>query len=146
MGKTYSTLDAKSGTFNSDPYAVVSNPNDYLDITSLAKMDLSGEEFSDNGVDDPLKDIRVNTSNNLSSSDGNSLSADATLQVNRKLNSMGRNITFRGTVGYDDSESTQYTASNTRYFQQNEDGTVTPEDIIRRYMTTPTNGYNYSWN
>lgn len=143
-GKTYSTSDAKSGTFNSDPYAVVSNPNDYLDITSLAKMDLSGEEFSDNGVDDPLKDIRVNTSNNLSSSDGNSLSADATLQVNRKLNSMGRNITFRGTVGYDDSESTQYTASNTRYFQQNEDGTVTPEDIIRRYMTTPTNGYNYS--
>lgn len=143
-GKSYSTSDSKSGTFNSDPYAVVTNPNDYLDITSLAKMDLSSELFSDNDENDPLRDIRVNTSNSLSSSDGNTLSADATLQVNRKLNSMGRNITFRGTVGYDESESTQYTSSNTRYFQENENGTVTPENIIRRYMTTPTDGYNYS--
>lgn len=143
-GKSYSTSDSKSGTFNSDPYAVVTNPNDYLDITSLAKMDLSSEFFSDNDENDPLRDIRVNTSNSLSGSDGNTLSADATLQVNRKLNAMGRNITFRGSVGYDESESTQYTSSNTRYFQENEDGTVTPEDIIRRYMTTPTDGYNYS--
>lgn len=143
-GKSYSTSDSKSGTFNSDPYAVVTNPNDYLDITSLAKMDLSSELFSDNDENDPLRDIRVNTSNSLSSSDGNTLSADATLQVNRKLNAMGRNITFRGTVGYDESESTQYTSSNTRYFQENENGTVTPENIIRRYMTTPTDGYNYS--
>lgn len=143
-GKSYSSSDSKSGTFNSDPYALITNPNDYLDITSLAKMDLSSELFSDNDENDPLRDIRVNTSNSLSSSDGNTLSADATLQVNRKLNSMGRNITFRGTVGYDESESTQYTSSNTRYFQENENGTVTPENIIRRYMTTPTDGYNYS--
>lgn len=143
-GKSYSTADSKSGTFNSDPYALVTNPNDYLDITKLSKMNLSDEIFDADSEEDPLDSIRVNTSNSLSSSDSKSLSADATLQVNRKLNSMGRNITFRGTIGYDDSESTQYTASNTRYFQKNEDGTVTPENIIRRYMTTPTDGYNYS--
>lgn len=143
-GKSYSTADSKSGTFNSDPYAVVTNPNEYLDITKLSKMNLSDEIFDADSEDDPLDSIRVNTSNSLSGSDSKTLSADATLQVNRKLNSMGRNITFRGTIGYDDSESKQYTASNTRYFQQNEDGTVTPENIIRRYVTTPTDGYNYS--
>ena len=107
-------------------------------------MNLSDVIFDAGREVDPLDSIRVNTSNSLSGSDSKTLSADATLQVNRKLNSMGRNITFRGTIGYDDSESKQYTASNTRYFQQNEDGTVTPENIIRRYVTTPSDGYNYS--
>lgn len=142
-GKTSSLSDSKSGTFNSDPYALVPNPNDYLDITKLAQMNLSDEALGTGEVDDPLADIRVNTSNNQSGSDGNSLSADATLQVNRKLNSMGRNITFRGRVGYDDSENEQYSASNTRYFQEGEDGSVAPEDVIRRYITTPTRGYDY---
>ena len=142
-GKTWSASNSMSGTFNSDPYAIVERPNDYLDITQLAKLDLSSETF-DGEINDPLQDIRVNTSNNLSSSDGNSLSANATLQINRRLSSNGRNITFRGTAGYNDSENDQYSASNTRYFQAGEDGTVKPEDIIRRYMTTPTDGYNYS--
>lgn len=142
-GKSYSTADSKSGTFNSDPYAVVTNPNDYLDITKLSRINLSDEIFNADN-EDPLDSIRVNTSNSLSGSDSKSLSANASLQVNRKLSSMGRNITFRGTVGYNDSESTQHTASNTRYFQQNEDGTVTPENIIRRYVATPNDGYNYS--
>ena len=141
-GDSYSLSNSKSGTFNSDPYAVVPNPNDYLDITALAKMDLSDDTFSADSSD-PLASIRVNTSNNQSSSDGKTLSTDATLQLNRKLNSMGRNITFRGTVGYNDSESEQFSASNTKYYQTSEDGTTLPEDIIRRYMTTPTRGYNY---
>lgn len=81
-------------------------------------MNLSDEIFDADSEEDPLDSIRVNTSNSLSGSDSKTLSADATLQVNRKLNSMGRNITFRGTIGYDDSESKQYTASNTRYFNR----------------------------
>lgn len=142
-GDSYSLSGSKSGTFNSDPYAIVPNPNDYLDITALAKMDLSDDAFGGEDSNDPLASIRVNTANNQSSSDGNTLSADATLQVNRKLNDMGRNITFRGRAGYDDTENEQFSASNTRYFQPNEDGTVTPEDVIRRYMVTPTRGYDY---
>lgn len=141
--KTWSLSNSMSGTFNSDPYAVVEHPNDYLDITTLASLDLSSETFDAETVD-PLQDIRVNTSNSLSSSDGNSLSTNATLQINRRLNSQGRNITFRGTAGYSDSESEQYSSSNTRYFQAADDGTVKSEDIIRRYITTPTDSYNYS--
>ena len=108
-GKSESGSWSQSGTFNEDPFTLVPNPNDYLDLAALAQMDLNED-------DDPLKSIRVNTSNNLSSSEGNSLSANATLQVNRRLNARGRNITLRGRLGYGDNESEQYSSNDTRYF------------------------------
>ena len=123
---------SQSGTFSGDPYELVANPNDYLDLDALAKADiLSGE--------DPLESIRVNTSNNNTSSDGNSLSANATLQLNRRLNSEGRNITFRGYFSYGDSDSDQYNSSDTRYFQDN----TREDDVIRRYITAPSSNYSY---
>ena len=124
---------SQSGTFNDDPYNYISNPNDYLDLDALAQADLLSDE-------DPLKDIRVNTSNNRNSSDGNSLSADATLQVNRKLNAKGRNITFRGRFQYGDDDSDQYSSSDTRYFLT---GSTQDDDIIRRYITAPSTDYSY---
>ena len=133
--KTNSRSASMSGTFNSDPFAVIPNPNDYLDLSLLGQADLL--------QDDPLKDIRVNTSNNEFSSDGHSLSANATLQLNRKLNAKGRNITLRGRVSYGDNENEQYSASDTWYFQQQE-GSTRPNDIIRRYITSPTSNYSYS--
>ena len=124
---------SQSGTFNDDPYGYVANPNDYLDLGALSKADILGG-------DDPLEDIRVNTSNNRSSSDGNSLSANATLQVNRKLNSKGRNITFRGRFEYGDSDNDQYSSSDTYYFLT---GDTQDNDIIRRYITSPSDNYSY---
>ena len=124
---------SQSGTFNDDPYNYISNPNDYLDLDALAQADILSDE-------DPLKDIRVNTSNNRSSSDGNALSAQATLQVNRKLNSKGRNITFRGRFEYGDDDSDQYSSSDTRYFLT---GSTQDDDIIRRYITAPSTDYSY---
>ena len=59
--------------------------------------------------------INVTNEHNLSKS--NSLSANATLQLNRKLNNEGRNITFRGSFGYGDDDSDQYAQSETRYYQ-----------------------------
>ncbi|HIY87766.1 MAG TPA: outer membrane beta-barrel protein [Candidatus Bacteroides pullicola] len=124
---------SQSGTFNDDPYNYVDNPNDFLDLNALAQADLLSDE-------DPLKDIRVNTSNNRGYSDGNSLSAQATLQVNRKLNSKGRNITFRGRFEYGDDDSDQYSSSDTRYFLT---GSTQDDDIIRRYITSPSTDYSY---
>ena len=124
---------SQSGTFNDDPYSYVANPNDYLDLGALSKADILAG-------DDPLEDIRVNTSNNRSSSDGNSLSANATLQVNRKLNSKGRNITFRGRFEYGDSDNDQYSSSDTYYFLT---GDTQDNDIIRRYITSPSDNYSY---
>lgn len=81
--KTDGATMKESGTFNDDPYNYIANPNDYLN-------------FNDMDGSDPLRDIRVNATNEHGLSDTKSLSANATLQVNRKLNNKGRNITFRG--------------------------------------------------
>ena len=131
-GNSDSYSNSQSGTFNDDPYNYVTNPNNYLDLSALAQADILS--------DDPLKDIRVNTSNNQNSSDGNSLSANATLQINRKLNSKGRNLTLRGRFSYGDNESDQYSSTDTRYFQASADQ---GNDVIRRYTTAPTNNYSY---
>lgn len=124
-GDTYSTSSSQAATFNSDPYAVVADPNQYLDFSSDANAALDA--------------IRVNSSNNGSLSDGGSLSGNATLQINRRLSSDGRNITFRGTGSYGENESDRYSNNMTRYYG---DGLLNREDTIRRYITTPTNNYS----
>ncbi len=125
-GKTDGKSDTESGTFNSDPYEIVSNPNDYLTLGSDV---LTNEE---------LDKIRVNSSNNRTVSEGNTFSGEAALQVNRKLNSRGRNITFRGLFEYNDADNDQYTSQTTNYYQTDQ------LDTIRRYITMPTKNYNYS--
>ena len=52
-----------------------------------------------NPDDDPLRSIRINAINSGSLNDNKSVSTDATLQLNRKLNDKGRNVTFRGRFG-----------------------------------------------
>lgn len=102
--KTRGASVAESGTFNEDPYQYVVNPNDYLNFDNIES-------------DDPLRDTRINATNEHNLSKSNSLSANATLQLNRKLNNEGRNITFRGSFGYGDDDSDQYAQSETRYYQ-----------------------------
>ena len=129
-GRTNNASRSESGTFNEDPFNLIVNPNDYLNFDNLS--------------DDPLKDIRVNATNSASLSKGKSLSGNATLQVNRKLNNRGRNLTFRGVFGYGDNDNDQYTQSETRYYQLlNHLG---GDSILYRnqYVTTPTRNYNYT--
>lgn len=129
-GRTNNASRSESGTFNEDPFNLIVNPNDYLNFDNLS--------------DDPLKDIRVNATNSASLSKGKSLSGNATLQVNRKLNNRGRNLTFRGVFGYGDNDNDQYTQSETRYYQLlNHLGS---DSILYRnqYITTPTRNYNYT--
>ncbi len=127
--KSNSTSQDESGTFNEDPFLYVTNPNDYLN-------------FNEIDSNDPLKGIRVNATNGNSLSKTKGLSTNATLQVNRKLNNKGRNITFRGTFGYGDNDNDQYTESATRYYLFPEN----PDSVLRRnqYITTPTKNYNYT--
>ena len=84
----------------------------------------------------------MNATNTGSLSDSKTVSTDATLQINRKLNDKGRNVTFRGRFGYGDNDNNQYTESMTRYYQilTNPDSTL----IRNQYITTPTNNYSYS--
>ena len=130
--KTDNLSYSQSGTFSSDPYSLVDEPNDYLDLERLATSD------------DPLDDIRVNAINNGTQTDGKDLSLNGTLQINRKLNPYGRNITFRGRFNYGDNVNRQYTESETRYFQlmnylQTGDSTL----IRNQFIHTPTKDFNY---
>lgn len=133
-GKTNNASGSESGTFNADPYNFVDNPNDFLNF----------DQISDDNSD-PLKDVRVNATNSASLGKSNSISTEATLQLNRKLNNRGRNITFRGQFGYGDNDNNQFTQSETRYYQLL--SAITGEDSIlyrNQYVTTPTRNYNYS--
>ena len=127
-GKSNGLSVSQSGTFNDNPFQFVENPNEFLNIDSLLKL----------GLDDPLYDIRLNASNNASISKSDNLSVGATLQLNRKLNDMGRNITFQGRVSYTDNESDSYSESFTRYYKEQR------MDTIFRYNTTPGKNYSYS--
>ena len=125
-GDTESGSESMSATFNSDPYAIVADPNKYLDFDSETNEDLDK--------------IRVNASNNGSLSDGTSLSANGNMQLTRRLNDKGRNVSLRIMGNYGDNESDRFSNNLTRYYGG--DGIPTfREDTIRRYITTPTNNY-----
>ena len=74
-GKSDSYSSSLSSTFNEDPYTIVADPNMYLEF--------GGQQNAE------LDKIRVNASNSGSLSDGNSLSANANMQLTRKLNNEG---------------------------------------------------------
>ena len=132
-GKTDNLSNSESGTFKSDPYSLVTDPNNWLNLEKILNPD-----------DDPLRDIRINAINSGSLSDNKSISTNATLQLNRKLNSKGRNITFRGRFGYTDNDNNQYTESETHYFQLLNALGGDSVLIRNQYITTPTKNYNYS--
>lgn len=132
-GKTDNLSNSESGTFSSDPYSLVTDPNNWLTLEKILNPD-----------DDPLRNIRVNAINSGSLSDNKSLSTNATLQLNRKLNNKGRNIIFRGRFGYTNNDNNQYTESETHYFQLMNYLGGDSVLIRNQYITTPTKNYNYS--
>ena len=129
--KTDNLSLSESGTFNADPYDLVDNPNDYLNLEKLAMED------------DPLEEVRVNAINSGTLTDGKDLSANGTLQINRKLSPDGRNITFRGRFSYGDNVNRQYTESQTNYFLLQ--SYLGGDSILIRnqYINTPTKDFNY---
>lgn len=127
ISKSNANSVSQSGTFDDDPYKYTENPNDYLNVDSLMHM-----------PNDPLHDIRLNAANNASLSESKSVSAGATLQINRRLNDRGRNITFLGRTTYGDTDNDSYSESFTRYYKEQQ------TDTIFRYNTTPSTNYSFS--
>ena len=124
-GDSESGSNSLSSTYNSNPFEVVADPYKFLDFEGESNEELDA--------------IRVNASNSGSLSESNSLSANLNMQLTRKLNDEGRNITLRGIGSYGDNESERYSNNITRYYG---DGIIAMEDTIRRYIHTPTNNYN----
>ena len=117
--------ESHSATFNENPF-------DY-------ETDYSKESYGN--VSDKLDSIAVNDNANESLSMGENFSVSARLQVNRRLNKPGRNITLRGNYSYSYSESESYSLNNVKYYQVT--GMSTKQ---QRYSTTPGNNWSYNVN
>ncbi len=114
-----------SATFNKDPYEVLDEKyadEDYEPLDSAW-----------------IDDSRINYSSRQSGGGSENTSVNGRLEINRKFNSEGRNLTLSLNGGYSISESFSSSTSFTRFYQRN-DSTST----INRYNTTPSKNYNYS--
>ncbi len=122
-----------SVTFDSDPYAFpgITNP---LDATQLAQLKADSIVRNANG------------SNSLSYSD--SKSVGASLQINRRLSSTGRNVTLRFTGNYSEGISRSMSNSMVDYFKLKYDPVlnryVDSTYQANRYAATPTKNWDYS--
>ena len=112
-----------SATFSDDPYANsgITNPLTQLD------------ELVDAGI---VKNS--NMSNSTTYSDSKSVGGN--LQLNRKLNSTGRNITLRLGGNYSEGISRSFSNDSVNYYQFDHDSTYQ----ANRYAVTPTKNWDYS--
>ena len=128
---SYSTSDGlsagKSASYNEDPYSHVSDP-------------LSDEAISQMADDGLMVNRRANSS--ITYSDNTSVGA--MLQLNRKLNSKGRNATLRTDFTYGKSNSKSLSTSNVHLYQVEDMFGNDSTYQTNRFNTTPTKTLNYS--
>ena len=126
---SYSTSDnwsqSTSATFNNDPFLYVKEYYKELYGDVLAGMDT----------------IAVNSNNNESQSNSENRNVSANLQINRRLNKPGRNLTFRGQFSYGDSESNSYSVNRVKYYQS--DAGSNGYDR-QRHSATPSKNWRYN--
>ena len=127
----FSTSDGRSwsnsASFKENPYLYVADPLAAASIESLA-----------------ADDLMVNTRNNKNLSYSENTNINGTLQINRKLNNSGRNITLRGEVGYRDSESKSLSVSDVILYQIKDAAGNDSTYYTDRYNLTPTKNWNYT--
>ncbi len=128
---SYSTSDGvstnESGTYNGDPYLYVSNPLNTDDMATLA-----------------ADSLMVNHRSNRSITYSDSKKAGGSLQINRKLNSMGRNITLRLGANYTESNSKSLQTNNVHLYQTKNYLGNDSTYQTNRYNLTPQKNMNYS--
>lgn len=127
----YSKSDSRStglsASYNEDPYNYVSDP---LSQEAVDRMDAEG--------------LMVNMRENTSVSYSDNKTVGAMLQLNRKLNTKGRNITARADVSYGENDGRSLSTSDVQLFQVfNEQGNDSTYQT-NRYNLTPTKTLNYS--
>ncbi len=129
-GTNDGTSRSQSGMFDADPYDFASSDDGIAVIVSRML-----------GIDSALV-VNNRMNNGLSYSDSKRLGG--TLQINRKIGSMGRNITLQTSLNYSDGDS-RSTSSNLvnlyRYMSLNPDSS---QYQTNRYNLTPTKNYDYN--
>lgn len=130
---SYSTNDGRSsslsGTYNLDPYLFVDDP------------------LADDKVDEIYNDgdrINVNGRTNRSLSYSMSKNGNGMLQINRKLNPYGRNVTLRVDAGFSEGESNSLSAADVHLYQMQTAAGLDSTYQTNRYNVAPTKSHNYT--
>lgn len=122
---SYSTNDvqniSKSATFGDNPYNYITDPFEQSSINQLAD-----------------KGMVVNSRNGRSVSYNESKQVGAKLQINRKLNRVGRNLTFVGNINYSDSKNDNLSLTNVHLYQVFDKFGNDSTYQTNRYSFTPT--------
>ena len=130
---SYSTSDGRSAnrsaSYNDDPYLHVEDPLAAESLSQLAEKGLM---------------VNSSMSNSLSYSDSKQFGGS--LQINRKLNSMGRNITLRLESSYNEGNSKNLSTNNVHLYQIKSklDATADSTYQTNRYNVTPTKRWSYT--
>ncbi len=119
------------------------NSNDGDNASNEASFDQNPYDY----VTDPLADLKTlvekgivkndRTQESVSYSDSKNL--NGMLQINRRLNNSGRNITVQLNAGWSDGDSKSISNSLIKYYQEG----IIVGDTINRYSVTPTKNWNY---
>ena len=117
--------DSRTVTFNDDPYGVEGVRNPLDDI------------FADS-VNPVLADIAVNRNSHNSLGENESNSVNGEFSILRRLNSKGRNVSFRAQGAFNKSESESFSNSNIRYFKEGK------SNFLNQYSHTPSQNWNYN--
>ena len=128
---SWTTNDSRSmglsASFNQDPYQYTEDP---LSDEGIEKMD--------------EVDAVINRQKSVSLSYSKNNNIRGMLQLNRKLNNKGRNVTFRMDAKYTDKDSKSISLQNAHlYLVQNEAGLDSTYQT-NRYNLTPSKDYSYS--
>ena len=127
----FSTSDGNrlntSAMFNQDPYQYATDPLAAASIEQLA-----------------ADEIAVNSRKNGSVSYSDNLSGNAMLQLNRRLNNKGRNVTLRGDFSYGDNDSKTISTSDVILYQIKSAAGTDSTYYTNRYNLTPTKNWSYA--
>lgn len=125
-----------SGSYDLDPNELTNNALSYNDL--IAKHSQEGAEKSTDDILNQLLDMVVNTNTSRSQTYSTTSNFNGSLQLNRRLNNEGRNITLRINGGFSDGKSEQMSAANITY------NTLGRNQQNNRYYKTPSNSHNIS--
>lgn len=115
-----------SATFNEDPNELEGM---YTPLDSMFVAEVNPD----------LLAIAVNRNQNHSLSDSKSHNVSGAVNATRRLNTAGRNVSFRASAGYSKSESHSFSLSDIEYYR-----TGQPNSFRNQYNTNPTKNWNYS--
>lgn len=117
--------NSQTATFNDDPYDIegMDNPLDSIFVDP---------------INSDLKKIAVNSNNRLSKGDNKSNRVNGVFNIVRRIGNGGRNVSFRATANYSQSENNSYSISNISYFNGKE------PSFLNQYSTTPSKDWNYN--